>query len=278
MSASQAVALTGERPFARTYVHQAMVGLDGEKMSKSKGNLVLVSKLRADGVDPMAIRLALLGQHYRTDWDWTDQHLERAQERLETGAPPCRSTLARARRRRCSGSASCWRTTSTPLARSRRWTAGPRTASREEARTSPRPGSWRARSTPCSASGSDGRPPQGGTPGHRQTGESSGRRGPRRRGVSGRARAVLSAPAQVALELARDRVSAGLGELRGVLGLLEGLDVLRDLLVGLRELVDAALPRTRGLGQVAVRDGESSSSSSLEIRPSVAFGDGECPA
>ena len=67
MSAAQAVALTGERPFARAYVHQAMVGLDGEKMSKSKGNLVLVSRLRADGVDPMAIRLALLAQHYRTD-------------------------------------------------------------------------------------------------------------------------------------------------------------------------------------------------------------------
>ena len=43
-----------------------MVGLDGEKMSKSKGNLVLVSELRARGVDPMAIRLALLAHHYRT--------------------------------------------------------------------------------------------------------------------------------------------------------------------------------------------------------------------
>ena len=84
MSASQAVALTGERPFARCYVHQAMVGLDGEKMSKSRGNLVLVSKLRADGVDPMAIRLALLSQHYRTDWEWTPAHLEQAEQRLET--------------------------------------------------------------------------------------------------------------------------------------------------------------------------------------------------
>ncbi len=84
MSASQAVALTGERPFARCYVHQAMVGLDGEKMSKSKGNLVLVSKLRADGVDPMAIRLALLSQHYRADWEWTPAHLEQAEQRLET--------------------------------------------------------------------------------------------------------------------------------------------------------------------------------------------------
>ncbi len=42
-----------------------MVGYEGEKMSKSKGNLVLVSTLREAGVDPMAIRLALLGHHYR---------------------------------------------------------------------------------------------------------------------------------------------------------------------------------------------------------------------
>ena len=84
MSATQAVALTSQRPFARTYTHQAMVGLDGKKMSKSKGNLVLVSKLRADGVDPMAIRLALLNQHYRTEWSWTDDHLTTAQERLDS--------------------------------------------------------------------------------------------------------------------------------------------------------------------------------------------------
>jgi L-cysteine:1D-myo-inositol 2-amino-2-deoxy-alpha-D-glucopyranoside ligase len=84
MSATQAVVLTQQRPFARTYAHQAMVGLNGEKMSKSKGNLVLVSKLRADGVDPMAIRLALLAQHYRTEWSWTDSVLEQAQQRLET--------------------------------------------------------------------------------------------------------------------------------------------------------------------------------------------------
>ena len=61
MSASEAQVATGSRPFARAYVHQAMVGLDGEKMSKSKGNLVLVSTTRDSGVDPMAIRLALLG-------------------------------------------------------------------------------------------------------------------------------------------------------------------------------------------------------------------------
>ncbi|KUG54356.1 cysteine--1-D-myo-inosityl 2-amino-2-deoxy-alpha-D-glucopyranoside ligase [Serinicoccus chungangensis] len=83
MSAVQAAALCGDDCFARAYVHQAMVGLDGEKMSKSRGNLVLVSALRASGVDPMAIRLALLGQHYRTEWGWTDQILREAGERLD---------------------------------------------------------------------------------------------------------------------------------------------------------------------------------------------------
>ncbi|GAA1573055.1 cysteine--1-D-myo-inosityl 2-amino-2-deoxy-alpha-D-glucopyranoside ligase [Kribbella sancticallisti] len=83
MSASGAQVATGEHPFARAYVHQAMVGLDGEKMSKSKGNLVLVSKERLAGSDPMAIRLALLAHHYRTDWFWTESELLDAQERLD---------------------------------------------------------------------------------------------------------------------------------------------------------------------------------------------------
>jgi L-cysteine:1D-myo-inositol 2-amino-2-deoxy-alpha-D-glucopyranoside ligase len=71
-----------DQPFAQAYVHSGMVGLDGEKMSKSKGNLVFVSALRASGVDPMAIRLALLGHYYREDWEWTDQLLVSAQDRL----------------------------------------------------------------------------------------------------------------------------------------------------------------------------------------------------
>ena len=65
-SAAHAEVLTGAAPFARHYVHAGMIGLDGEKMSKSKGNLVFVSRLRADGVDPMAVRLALLSEHYRS--------------------------------------------------------------------------------------------------------------------------------------------------------------------------------------------------------------------
>ncbi|HEX5406312.1 MAG TPA: cysteine--1-D-myo-inosityl 2-amino-2-deoxy-alpha-D-glucopyranoside ligase [Pseudonocardiaceae bacterium] len=82
-SAAHAEALTGDYPFARHYSHAGMIGLDGEKMSKSRGNLVFVSRLRADGVDPMAVRLALLSGHYRTDRAWTDDLLAVGQARVD---------------------------------------------------------------------------------------------------------------------------------------------------------------------------------------------------
>ncbi|MGI8664943.1 MAG: cysteine--1-D-myo-inosityl 2-amino-2-deoxy-alpha-D-glucopyranoside ligase [Jatrophihabitans sp.] len=81
-SAAHAEALTGQWPFARHYCHAGMIGLDGEKMSKSRGNLVFVSKLRGAGVDPMAIRLALLDGHYRVDREWTGGRLPAAERRL----------------------------------------------------------------------------------------------------------------------------------------------------------------------------------------------------
>ncbi|GFE18086.1 L-cysteine:1D-myo-inositol 2-amino-2-deoxy-alpha-D-glucopyranoside ligase [Streptomyces glebosus] len=82
MGASHAQALTGEHPFAKAYVHAGMVALNGQKMSKSKGNLVFVSTVRRAGTDPAAIRLALLAHHYRADWEWTDAVLVEAEERL----------------------------------------------------------------------------------------------------------------------------------------------------------------------------------------------------
>jgi L-cysteine:1D-myo-inositol 2-amino-2-deoxy-alpha-D-glucopyranoside ligase len=89
MSASHARAAYGgpagpDGPvFARRYVHAGMVRLDGEKMSKSRGNLVFVSRLLAGGADPMAIRLAILAHHYDEDWDWDDAGLAEATARLE---------------------------------------------------------------------------------------------------------------------------------------------------------------------------------------------------
>ena len=70
------------RVFARVYAHSGMVAYQGAKMSKSLGNLVFVSKLRESGVDPTAIRLALLAHHYRADWEWTADVLATAQSRL----------------------------------------------------------------------------------------------------------------------------------------------------------------------------------------------------
>jgi L-cysteine:1D-myo-inositol 2-amino-2-deoxy-alpha-D-glucopyranoside ligase len=82
-SAAHAECSTGRRRFARHYVHAGMIGWDGHKMSKSRGNLVLVSALRAGGVEPAAIRLGLLSGHYRSDRFWTDEVLAEAQERLQ---------------------------------------------------------------------------------------------------------------------------------------------------------------------------------------------------
>ncbi len=104
MSASEAAVATGE-PFAQAYVHAGMVALDGEKMSKSKGNLELVSRLREQGHDPMAIRLALLAHHYRSDWEWTADQIDTAEQRLacwreavaRPTTPPAKSVIAAVR-------------------------------------------------------------------------------------------------------------------------------------------------------------------------------------
>jgi L-cysteine:1D-myo-inositol 2-amino-2-deoxy-alpha-D-glucopyranoside ligase len=81
MCAAQAHAITGKE-LAYSYVHTGMIGLDGEKMSKSKGNLVFVSRLVASGVDPMAIRWALMSVHYTSDRMWNEATLSQAQESI----------------------------------------------------------------------------------------------------------------------------------------------------------------------------------------------------
>jgi L-cysteine:1D-myo-inositol 2-amino-2-deoxy-alpha-D-glucopyranoside ligase len=81
MSAAQARVSTG-KDFARMYVHTGMIGLSGEKMSKSLGNLVFVSTLVKSGVSPMAIRIALMMQQYSNNRMWSDELLECAQNFL----------------------------------------------------------------------------------------------------------------------------------------------------------------------------------------------------
>ncbi len=83
MSAAHAETATGEQPFAKAFMHTGMVALGGEKMSKSLGNLVFVSKLTASGIDPMAIRLTILNNHYRSEWEWFDSSLDTAIARLD---------------------------------------------------------------------------------------------------------------------------------------------------------------------------------------------------
>ncbi len=83
MSASEAHVLEPAGPFAHAYVHAGMVAYDGEKMSKSRGNLVFVSRLREQGLDPRHLRLALLAHHYRADWEWFDTELDVAAMRLD---------------------------------------------------------------------------------------------------------------------------------------------------------------------------------------------------
>ncbi|TDH56937.1 cysteine--1-D-myo-inosityl 2-amino-2-deoxy-alpha-D-glucopyranoside ligase [Mycobacterium eburneum] len=105
-SAAHAEAVTGERRFARHYVHAGMIGWDGHKMSKSRGNLVLVSALRADQVAPAAIRLGLLAGHYRADRSWSAEVLATATARLHRwrsatalpAGPDAADVIARVRR------------------------------------------------------------------------------------------------------------------------------------------------------------------------------------
>ena len=82
MSAAQS-RIIGRQRFARTYVHAGMIGLDGEKMSKSKGNLLFVSKLIAEGVEPMAIRWALMSHRFSEDLMWNKEILIKASTEID---------------------------------------------------------------------------------------------------------------------------------------------------------------------------------------------------
>ena len=78
---AQSEAATGET-FVKHWMHTALISMDGEKMSKSLGNLVFVDKLREEW-DPRAIRLGIVEHHYRTEWEWDDELMPRNQARLD---------------------------------------------------------------------------------------------------------------------------------------------------------------------------------------------------
>jgi L-cysteine:1D-myo-inositol 2-amino-2-deoxy-alpha-D-glucopyranoside ligase len=82
MSAAQSRSINNQK-FARSYVHAGMIGLDGEKMSKSLGNLVFVSKLISAGINPASIRWALMGHQYSSDLMWSDSLIQKASIDIE---------------------------------------------------------------------------------------------------------------------------------------------------------------------------------------------------
>jgi cysteinyl-tRNA synthetase len=72
----------GGAPFARYWVHNGLVHVDSEKMSKSLGNVLLLREILAEHPGE-AVRLALLTAHYRQPLDWTDQVVHEARRRLD---------------------------------------------------------------------------------------------------------------------------------------------------------------------------------------------------
>jgi L-cysteine:1D-myo-inositol 2-amino-2-deoxy-alpha-D-glucopyranoside ligase len=80
---AQIVKAAYNRDFSKHFIHTGMISLGGEKMSKSKGNLVLVSKLIAQGIEPMIIRWALLSGHYQQDRSWSDDLIKTSTIEIE---------------------------------------------------------------------------------------------------------------------------------------------------------------------------------------------------
>jgi L-cysteine:1D-myo-inositol 2-amino-2-deoxy-alpha-D-glucopyranoside ligase len=80
---AQAEKSTAARPFSRFWMHTAMVEYEGEKMSKSLGNLVWVRELLEAGWTADAIRVCMAGHHYRGNWEYVAADLEQAAEKAE---------------------------------------------------------------------------------------------------------------------------------------------------------------------------------------------------
>lgn len=68
-------------PFVDHWMHAALISKNGEKMSKSLGNLVFIDALR-EVWDPRTIRLGIISHHYRTEWEWHENLMPSSNERL----------------------------------------------------------------------------------------------------------------------------------------------------------------------------------------------------
>ena len=227
--------------FARAYAHAGMVAYDGEKMSKSKGNLVFVSRAaqqrrRPDGHPARAAAAtttAATGSGPTTSCGTP----------VDTAGPVAQGAVAGRRRARCAG-------------RRRRARGAGRRPRRPDRRSRPsttgRPRRWATRPTgsPTRATRTPRRPLM-------PVLDAAGRSARRQPAEPVTVTQSSVAPLEVALELARDRLAAGLGQVGGVARLLERADVVGDVLVLLGELVDAALPGPGVLGQLAERDASS---------------------
>lgn len=76
---AQAECASGREPFTRFWLHTAMVRHQGEKMSKSLGNLVMVHDLLEEGCPADAIRLCMAGHHYRQPWSYEVSDLKKSE-------------------------------------------------------------------------------------------------------------------------------------------------------------------------------------------------------
>lgn len=74
---AQSEAVTGKKPYVGYWMHVAMVRYEGEKMSKSLGNLVLVEDVIRD-YGAKALRFLLLSRHYRDSWQYTTARIQEA--------------------------------------------------------------------------------------------------------------------------------------------------------------------------------------------------------
>jgi cysteinyl-tRNA synthetase len=80
---AQSCSATGRDTFARLWFHPRFLIVEGEKMSKSKGNFFTPRDLFARGVEPAALRLELIKTHYRSNANFTEQGLKDSQRIID---------------------------------------------------------------------------------------------------------------------------------------------------------------------------------------------------